>query len=71
MSCLETMQNVRNLAPITFRNSHVGMMGLLSWLELYGSGAPNQPAETNDLEMFYCVLYLIVKVSRKQEESSH
>lgn len=57
------MQNVRNLVPITFHDSHLGMMGLLSWLELYGSRAPNQSAETNDLEMFYCVLYLIVKVS--------
>lgn len=41
------MQNVRNLAPITFYDSHVGVMGLLNWLELYGSGAPNQSAETD------------------------
>lgn len=56
------MQNVRNLAPITFHYSHLGVMGLLSCLELYGSEAPNQSVETNDLEMFYCVLYLIVEV---------
>lgn len=63
MSCLEMMQNVRNLAPITFHDSYLGVMGLLSWLDHYGSGTPNQSAETMFLEMFYCVLYLIVKVS--------
>lgn len=47
MSCLEMMQNVRNLAPITFHDSYLGVMGLLSWLEHYGSGTPNQSAETN------------------------
>lgn len=47
MSWQEMMQNVRNLAPITFHDSHLGVVGLLSWLELCGSGAPNQSAERN------------------------
>lgn len=57
MSCLEMMQNVRNLAPITFHDSHLGVMALLSWLELYGSGAPNQSAGTNAFrDVLLCTL---------------